>query len=388
MASFFYNFNYPLNAKPTYTTSDIVDMEVKMRVGRSMIANSFRVNGILQVSKVLLDGTTIVPITKEDQVFLDPYCGVHSLFRNVSTLVNGSSIENISYYPRWAGMKKQAAFTLEGLNTSSDALVELCGTQNNIMLLGTANTFATDEQGVSFSFKPYTAVNGSVANLPQSKFPSIRTVFNMVSPLEALYTTHLAGSTYMTDPLTGFSNLTYSITQLQYTWYETQEIGPVPSPMTFETCSLITSTMLTSYATFAMTAANLYSALSLSFIQQKNRNNLYANNNLCEFVCGIEPVASKGQVLLLVDSNNAVATYPLQSYADIAKMYAKSLGAGKKNSITNAYLSKTLSFGIGAQYAVSENDRLSIQLIVDPNQFNPSIDPMDVFMYLSGFIQV
>jgi hypothetical protein len=387
MASFYYNFGYALNAKPTYTTSDIIDMEVKMRVGRSMIANSFRVNGILQVSKVLLDGTTIVPITKQDQVFLDPYCGVHSLFRNVSTLVNGSSIENISYYPRWAGMKKQAGFTLESLNTSSDALVELCGTQNNIMLLGTPNTFGNDETGVSFSFKPYTAVNGSVANLPQSKFPSIRTVFNMVSPLEALYTTHLAGSDYMTNPLTGFSNLTYSITQLQCTWYESQEVA-VPSPMTFETCSLITSTMLTSYATFAMTAANLYSALSLSFIQQKNRNNLYANNNLCEFVPGIEPVASKGQVLLLVDSNNAVATYPLQSYADIAKMYAKSLGAGMKNSITNAYLSKVLSFGIGAQYAVSENDRLSIQMIVDPNQFNPSVDPMDVFMYLSGFIQV
>ena len=387
MASFFYNFNFPLNAKPTYTTSDIVDMEVKMRVGRSMIANSFRVNGILQVSKVLTDGS-IVPITKEDHVFLDPYCGVHSLFRNVSTIVNGSSVENISYYPRWAGMKKQAAFTLEGLNTSSDALVELCGTQNNVLLLGTPNQFAPDESGISFSFKPYTAINGSVANLPQSKFPSVRTVFNMVSPLEALYTTHIADDEYMQDPATGFTNLTYSITQLQYTWYETQEAGPVPSPMTFETCSLITSTMLTSYATFAMTAANLYSALSLSFIQQKNRNNLFANNNLCEFVAGIEPVSGKGQVLLLVDSNNAVTTYPLQSYADIARNYAKSLGAGMKNSITNAYLSKVLSFGVGAQYAVSENDRLSIQMIVDPNQFNPSEDPMDVFMYLSGFIQV
>jgi hypothetical protein len=386
MAGFFYNFNYPLNSKPTYTTSDIVDMECKLRVGRSMIANSFRVNGILQVSKVLLDGS-IVPITKEDQVFLDPYAGVHSFFRNASTLINGSSIENISYYPRWAGMKKQAAFTLEGLNTSSDSLVELCGTQNNILLLGTPNQFAPDEAGVSFSFKPLTAVNGSVANLPQSKFPSIRTVFNLVSPLEALYTTHTAGDAYMLDPATGFTNLTYAITQLQYTWYETNEL-PVPSPMTFETCSLVTSTMLTSYATFAITAANLYSALSLTFIQQKNRNNLFANNNLSEFVPGIEPVAGKSQINLLIDGNNAVTTYPLQSYADIAKNYAKSLGAGMKNSITNAYLSKVLSFGIGAQYAVSENDRLSIQMIVDPNQYNPSVDPMDVFMYLSGFIQV
>tara|TARA_R110000868_G_scaffold179097_1_gene419083 strand:+ start:5688 stop:6842 length:1155 start_codon:yes stop_codon:yes gene_type:complete len=384
MTTVFYNNAYALNNKPQYGPNDIIDFEVKMRPARCMIANSFRVNGILQVTKIKADGSQ-VPVVKADQVYMNPFVGAHGLFRNSSVSINGSVIENNTYYPAWAGLQKQKQFTLEGLNTSSDALVELCGTQNNIMLLGSS---VTDGMGVPmgcpFSIKPSAAINGSASNLPQSKFQSVRIVFNMASPVECLYTTHKAEDAYMSGP-NGFVGLNYSITQLQSAWYEMAEV-PVPSPVTFQTCSLVTTTLLTNYATFAVTAPNLYEALSLRFIQQAHRNTMFYDNNLSEFVPGLEGGAAKTE--LTIDSNTAVVTYPIQSYADLGFNYAKSLGAGMKNSLTNMYLSKVMTFGIGFAFAVSANDRLAIAVQIDPTQNNPGANAYDVFMFLSGYAQI
>jgi len=384
MTTVFYNNAYALNNKPAYGPNDIIDFEVKMRPGRSYIANSFRVNGIVQVTKIKADGSQ-VPVVKADQVYMNPFVGSHGFFRNSSVSVNGSVIENITYYPVYAGMQKQKQFTLEGLNSSSDALVELCGTQNNIMLLGTSVFGGMGEPlGCPFSIKPNAAINGSASNLQQSKFQSIRIVFNMSSPVECLYTTHKSDSAYMAGA-DGFVGLNYSITQLQSAWYETAET-PVPSPVTFQTCSLVTTTLLTNYATFAVTAPNLYEALSLRFIQQAHRNNMFFDNNLSEFVPGLEGGAAKTE--LTIDSATAVVTYPIQSYADLGFNFAKSLGAGMKNSLTNMYLSKVMTFGIGFAFAVSANDRLAIAVQIDPTQNNPGVNPYDVFMFLCGFSQL
>jgi hypothetical protein len=374
----FYNNAYPLNSKPQFGPSDIVDFEVKMRPMRTYLANSFRVSGYLQVSKQLNDGT-VVPIVKEDNVFVNPYCGVHSFFRNAATSCNGSMIENISYYPVWAGMQKQKAYTLEKLSTSSDCLTELCGTQSNILLLGT-NT----ADGVAFSFKPAAAINGSTSNLPQSRFESVRIVFNLASPSEALYTTHKEGSDYMLSA-DGFRSLTYAITYLQSAWYEAPEM-PVPSPVVFNTCNLVTTTLLTGYGVFAVTSPNLYDAMSIRFIQQAHRNSLFFDNNLSEFIPGLEGGTAKTEVV--INGSSAVVSFPIQSYADIARNYLKSLNGGVLNSITNAYLSKTSSFGLGFKFAVAANDRIAISVQIDPTQYDPSQKPCDVFQYLAGFAQV
>lgn len=383
-ASMFYNNAFALNNKAAYGPSDIIDFEVKMRPQRSMIANSFRVSGILEVSKQLTDGT-VVPIVKADNVFVNPFCGIHSFFRNASTSVNGSVIENNSYYPSWAGLQKQKGYTLEGVSTSSDCLTELCGTQSNVLLIGTVeNVVNLSGTGIPFSFKPNAAINGSASNLPQSQFQSVRIVFNMASPLEALYTTHKEGDAYMTGA-DGFVSLTYSMTLLQSAWYEAPET-PVPSPVVFQTVNLVTTTLLTSYAVFALTSPNLYDAVSMRFIQQAHRNSLFYDNNLSEFLPGLEGGASKLEVTL--DGNSAVITYPIQSYADIARNYLKSLGGGVLNSITNVYLSKTNTFGIGFKFAVAANDRIAVAVQIDVSQYNPSEKPCDVFMFLSGFAQV
>ena len=381
-ASMFYNNAYPLNNKPNYGPNDIADFEIMMRPQRSFLANSFRVSGYLKVQKIMSNGT-YADITKQDQIFLNPYCGVHSFFRNATTSVNGSIIESNTYYPAWAGMNKQKANTLERLSSSSDNLVELCGIQSNIALLQSIDNETVDE-GIPFSFKPMAAINGSTTNLPQSSFQSVRIVFNMASPHEALYTTHQQGDTYMTGD-DGFIGLTYSMTNLQSGWYEAPQT-PVPSPVVFNIVNLVTTTLLTNYGVFAVTSPNLYDAISIRFIQQSHRNNLYFDNNMSEYLPGLEGGTAKTEIG--INGNSAVISYPLQSYADIARNYLKSLNGGMLNSITNAYLSKTSTFGIGCRFAVASGDRIAISVQIDPTQYNPSVNPVDAFQYVSGFIQV
>ena len=158
MSAIFYNSAYPLNIKQdnlnasppvlAYSANDIIDFKVAMKQGRCMKAGSLRISGNLLVQKLSIAGTW-TSVTPTDRVFVDPYVGVQSFFRNASTTVNGALIESIQYLPRWVGMKRQANYTLEGINTSSKCLSELCGSQNNYMIV------PVQIGGTSFSFSPF-----------------------------------------------------------------------------------------------------------------------------------------------------------------------------------------------------------------------------------------
>jgi hypothetical protein len=167
--SLYYNGTKPLNIKPFYVANDIIDLTCKLRAGRAVKAGSFRVSGWLNVQRIEPGSTQAVPIDSDDSVFFSPYAGVHSLFRNANCSVNGRTLESNTMYPRWASMVKQSKFTLEGLNTASSSLTELCGSQNNVLLMGSEiapNTIVQSNvvgtvYSIPFSFKPEIALNKS-----------------------------------------------------------------------------------------------------------------------------------------------------------------------------------------------------------------------------------
>ena len=382
----YYNSAYPLNIKQNnadgtlaYSANDIIDFKIAMRTGRCMKSGSLRISGDLLVQKYNTAGEW-VSITQEDRVFLDAYVGVQSFFRNASTSVNGAVIENIQYLPRWVGMKRQANYTLEGINTSSKCLSELCGSQNNIML---ANEGAT---GVSFSFSPETCVNKSDADLGQSKFGEMRLSFNLANSLEALYTTREATDPYMATA-DGFTNLRYSIGDVQCRWIEGVEVMS-SMPVNFLTASLVTQTLLSANSFFAITTPTPYTSLSLSFIKQAHRNSMYWDNNRCEFVEGL--LGTAGRLEIEVNGNTGPVKFPIYTYQEVALNYWKSLNGMLKSSIMNSYLSQGGdSFGIGCSFVESVNDRVSFALQIDPASYaQDTIPPRDAFIYTSGILSV
>ena len=386
----FYNAVKPLNIKPLYSANDIVDFTLKLRPGRAVKAGSLRVSGYLNIQKQAPSSTDWVPCTKADSVFVSPYAGVHSFFRNSACSVNDRVIEQNSMYPRWASMVKQSKLTLEGINTSSMATLELCGTQNNVALLGSEvypNTVTLpgvvgEVISIPFSFHPELALNKCSGDLGQSRFPQMKILFNLCSAIEALYST--AHPDYIEANIAA---LQYSFLDLQLAWYETVEV-PSRDPITFQTVSLITQTLISSNATFAVNSPTLYDAISMSFIKQAHRNKLAFDNYACEYVPGIENVGSR--VEATVSGNDQPIRFPIQTYGELALNYWKSLAGDVKNSVMNTYTSQNGCWGIGYRFTTGINDRLSVNVILNglSNEQNPSSHPSDTFIYVSGFTSV
>ena len=373
-----------------YSANDIVDFTLKLRPGRAVKAGSLRVSGWLNIQKQAPGSIDWVPCTKADSVFVSPFAGVHSFFRNSSCSVNDRVLEQNSMLARWASMVKQSKLTLEGINTSSMATIELCGTQNNVALLGSEvapNTVTLpgvvgEVLSIPFSFHPEIALNKSSGDLGQSRFPQMKILFNMASAIEALYST--ASTEYIAANIAA---LQYSFLDLQLGWYETIDT-PSNNPVTFQTVSLITQTLISSNATFAVNSPTLYDAISMSFIKQAHRNKINFDNYACEYVPGIENIGSR--VEATVSGNDQPIRFPIQTYSELALNYWKSMAGDVKNSIMNTYTSQNGCWGIGYRFTTGINDRLSVNVILNglSNDQNPSSHPSDTFIYVSGFTSV
>lgn len=384
-----YNGVKPLNIKPFYSANDIVDFTCKLQPGRAVKAGSFRISGWLNVQKIAPGSSSAVPLTKDDSVFVTPYGGVHSFWRNSTCYVNDRTLEVNTMYPRWASMVKQSKYTLEGINTSSAGLTELCGSQNDVLLMGSEiapNTpalpgVASAPLSIPFSFKPEIALNKSSGDLGQSRFGMMKMLFNLASAVEALYST--AGPAYVQANI---GALQYQFMDLQLQWYETIEV-PERMPITFQTVNLITQTLVSSNASFAVSSPTVYDAVSLSFIQQSHRNNYNFDNYACEYVPSLENVGSR--VEFTVSGSDQPIRFPIQTYSELSLNYWKSLAGDIKNSLMNVYTSQNGAFGIGCRFTTGINDRLAVNLILQPPLVvNPSQNPSDCFIYVSGFISV
>ena len=391
MSAVFYNNAYPLNLKQdnlsqkllAYGPNDIIDFKLAMRSQRCLKAGSVRISGNVLVQKQLANGLW-ENVKAADRVFMDQYAGIQSVFRNASTAVNGAVIENIQYLPRICSMHRQANYTLEGINTSSKCLTELCGSQNNYMLVP-----IDEDYGTSFSFAPDTCINKSNADLGQSRFQEIRLSFNLANPTECLFTTRDPESAYMTDETTGFSSLRYSIGDLQCRWVEGVEIKS-SVPVMFQTTSLVTQTLLSANSFFVVSTPQPYTSVSISFIKQSHRNDIHFNNNRCEFVEGL--TGGGGTLLEIeVNGNTGPVKFPLYTYQEVLMSYWASLNGSIKSSIMNAYqVYSGDSFGIGCRFVESINDRVSFALTIDPNDiaYSNNIPARDAFIYTTGVVSV
>jgi hypothetical protein len=287
-------------------------------------------------------------------------------------------------------MCKQAKYSLEGLNTSSQSIVELCGTQNNILLLGSEiapNTpvlpgVTGTVHSIPFSFVPELALNRSGQDLGQSQFPQMKILFNLASALECLYTTSKSE-----HYLANIQSLQYSFLDLQLDWYETIEV-PSRMPVTFQTATLITQTLQSSANTFAVNSPTIYDAISLTFIKQDHRNKLEFNNLACEWVPGLENVGSS--VEAQVSGNDQPIRFKIEQYSELALNYHRSLSGQVKNTLMNTWLSQNGCFGIGYKFTTAINDRLSINVILNglTNEQSPSFSPSDCFIFVNGYLTV
>jgi len=377
---FFYNLAQPSNIKSTYTPYDQLDFTCKPSRGRSVKKNSFRLVGNLLVTKqTVASAGAFVPVTPEDMVFMNPFVGAHGVVKNISSVANDRILENISFYPRFVGMKTQAEASLEELTSSSEHAVELKGLQTNVLL----GAPSEPSLGIPFSFKPVCALNRSNTDLPQSKFEQMKLLMTLGSAVESFYCSKPQPAVTADDYILALS---FAISNVQLSWIEVLEV-PIPRTV-FRTCYLTTQTVVSLNSQIYVTSPTVYDAVSCSFILQADRNKIYKDDNMCEYLRSIN------RLEFTVDGVDAPLVYAIGAgdsppYQDIALNYANSLDASERNCLMSKLLSETVCFGVGCAFRAGQNSKLAITIqIADNTPYQPSTYPMDVFLYCHGYLEV
>jgi len=135
-------------------------------------------------------------------------------------------------------------------------------------------------------------------------------------------------------------------------------------------------------------APNPYDSVSVSFIQQANRNNLYYDGNMCEYLRDIERVEFTINNSAYGPLTYAIGAGQSPPYQDLAINYLKSLnGDPDKNCIVNRLLQENGCFGMGMAYSSAQNDKLGIALTLSSTStFQISQNPYDACIYINGYM--
>lgn len=378
-----YNATTPTSLKREYLQNDIVDFSIQMKPGRSMVPGSLRLSGSLNTKVLELAGTyRDVKIT--DHVHIDAFAGVHSLIRSINTSVNSATIENTNLYNRYVAMNRQANYDLASLNSSSLVIPELCGTANNIMILG--NDVVDGQRVISFSCLLMNCLNQASTALPQSKFSNIQISLTLADAIEAFYTDLTAGSKVL-DQSGAFSGFAYKLFDLQLNWTELIGQSGATQEIIMPVKNVYQQSVQNETSYLNITAPAMYNSLSMSFIEQAKVNTIYHNNLLCEAIKGID--LNGGGVEIQINGSETPIPYELKTYQELAMNYLLSLnGNPAKNSVMNGVLYKENTFGIGFQLLTSSYDRLAVQLKFNAEAYQNVIRPYDCFIYTNSFISL
>lgn len=386
----FYNIAQPSNIAAVYSEYSQVDFTCKPGRGRAVQANSFRLSGLLNVQKMTYGATSFVDVEPEDQVFMNPFIGAHGIIKNISSVANDRILENISFYPRIVGSMTQAKCSLEELTSSSEHAVELKGLQSNVLLgAGTDVVLGVPSgsgKAVPFSLKPMVALNRSSADLGQSKFSQMKLLMTLGSAVESFYCTKQQPAD--TDP-TRITGLTFNISNLQLSWIEVPEVS-IPR-IVFRTIYLTTQTIVSLNSNIYVTSPTTFDSVSVSVIKQVNRNSVYKDNNLCEYLRAIN------RLEFTIDGVDAPLVYGIGAsssppYQDIALNYCNSLEASDRNCLMNKLLSESIAWGFGCSFRAQQNSKLAISINIDtsvPDAANPSKtgNAYDAFLYCHGYLE-
>lgn len=385
----YYNSAFPQNQKDSYEQYSQVDFLIKTQAGREVEAGSMRITGVLNVTKALrANPTTYVAISADDKVFVNPYAGAHVLIQNASVSVNERTIESIGFYARPVIMDTMSKNTLEELTACSDSAVEMKGNNGNIIIsTQSAPTATAGLLGAPFRIVPNVAINKSSANIPSSKYPMMKMMLTLSSALNAFYVSIPEPTVPNAADIVA---LNYTISQLQLHWIERPEAPVQPKEIVFNTNYLTTSSVVSLNTTINVVAPNPYDSVTCSFIKQANRNSLYADANMCEYLRDIDRVEFTlnnqvyGPITYIVGSGSS------PPYQDLALLALKSLnGDPDKNTIVNRILQENGCFLIGMKYASSQSDRLGITMTINSQTtFSYSQNPYDALLYVSGFAAV
>ena len=280
MRSYQYSMSIPENNKDVYTASDNVSFMINGDEGMSLLKNSVRLEGNLQV---LVGGVRQVA----QLVYFNPQVGAHGLIESMQVSTQNGLVENISNdYGRLVNMKEQATRSINDTLNGSEMCELKMPTNHQIQNYGHGTKSHSNQAGsvitddVSFSVKPLCCLNrvsSESGNLPFSRSGSVKLQLILSRDLSFLYGNVATGTA-----------LTYEIRNLKLSYVQVPSQDLDNQPQMCRTFLSIKQTLNSNVSSVNAKVPAEVDAVSISFQRTANENTVRNDNYKLDNVDGMK----------------------------------------------------------------------------------------------------
>jgi hypothetical protein len=371
-----YHQTEPQSIQSSYTSQNQVDFLISCGTGRSLLMNSVRIVGDLQINKA--NGDRV-----DGGVGFNRNVGAHAFFSNMTTSFAGGSgsnsvggqIENLQNYPRWVAMGAVASLNeLDMLNASNQcelrAVNNLVGVDYAEGITPDITTGTAVTADVDFSIKPECCLNRMNGNhLAFNKTGIITLQSALARDSDALFgAQQLATSTYQ---LTNLRCLFQSVPD---------SLTPAPTNMLIE--YPIKSNILSGTATLSTNVPAVCQGVSMNFILTNHESVPVFDSYRLENPSQLQSVS-----YIMNDKTNSLITYELTDFTEILERFVSSMYNTGRNQVSLDKFRSNNSFCCGLDFDGDidlSGNRFTFQIASGIG----SAYPMNVFQYFHSQISV
>lgn len=366
-----YHVSEAVQKKDNYVEFDALDFDINVGEGRSLVKNSVRLLGNLQV----LDNGA----ANTAEIYFDPITGAHAFIDSCQvTFTEGPNAglkENIQNYSRYVAMSEMATKAPEdALNASS--VCELKGFDNKSSKLfanqiTTRNSGAKIVNNIDFSLKPVCALNKmSGGNLSYDKSGQIRLTLNLAQNRSALMGSEL-----------DVTQDTYNI-QNPRVIYQSVLTQPKEQQSIMRTIYNVKNTIQSNFASVSVQVPAVCDSVTCSMQLQSQENTAPFSNYECNRIKGLDEIQ-----YLFNDSTNEYISYSITDHTEMLQRGIDSIIDNGHNMVSGNRFADNKNFITGLAfngYVDLSNQKFTMQIKSGADNANA----YNIYMYFHSIMSL
>ncbi len=341
---------YPVAQKSSYVPLDVVEFQLDVPVGQSLLLNSITFSGVLN------------PPTNEESLFMDGVAGIHAFFNNINTVLISQAgyqtVESLSSYPRYVKMARTATMTKNDYCNTSSLRTELVDIVENSQVYLTGIPQA-------FSFKPQICLNKASTLDGTPAFLSsgvVKIQFRLVSSVECFFGAEMNAQSFSISDL-----------RCDYTSAPVQKKSPVICEVIQELRQIIQSKQAAITSSLPMSSYSVSGSCQLS----ADEYNTLTNNLSLDYITGLSAIqygfnSSSSNYIFTLDNLTSILEYGINSIAP--------LNGVRKHDISVEDVEQDKKLLVGLSYSDSPLESLG-QLMMTISSNADYINKVNLYLF-------
>lgn len=374
MRSYQYSLSIPENNKDTFTSNDNITFMITGDEGMSLLKNSVRLEGNLEVK---IGGARIT----NELVYFNPQVGAHGVLESLQVSTQNGLVENISNaYPRLVNMKEQATRSINDSLNGSEACELKMPTNHQIQNYGHGTASHTNQNGskiidpMSFSFKPLCALNrvaSSSGNLPFSRVGYVKLQVILSRDLGLLY-----------GNVVGASDLTYELTNVKLSYVQVPSQDLDNQPQMCRSFVSVKQTLNSNVSSINAKVPSAVDAVSISFQRTGDEHTVRKDNLKLDNVDGL--------TRLEFGFNNTVemVKYQIEDRGEMIQRGLNSFSYMGHNQMKPSMSNKGSGFMAGLNFQLPKDlTQNTFNTIISTDSIN-NLNKYNVYMFFHNMVSL